>query len=67
MNSINPSESYNPSWPTQLSQDEIDLVAGGNAQDTVTGSFVSNQGQACISTPIDINGRNVKLCITYYR
>lgn len=50
-----------------LMEEELEVVGGGNAQDTVTGSFASSVSVTCYTTPLEQDGRTLKLCFVVYQ
>ena len=49
-----------------LSQDELEVVVGGNARDTVTDSFAEKEELACYETSFTIRGTTVRFCLELY-
>lgn len=50
----------------ELTQEDLKRISGGNALDTVTGSFARQVGEACYTFPIEFNQTPVKLCVVLY-
>ncbi len=49
-----------------LCQDQLELVVGGNARDTVTGSFSEKEEIVCYDSGFTWRGTPVRLCLELY-